>query len=305
MPSSHIQIAHIINPVFAKPGTELHIAQPLVFSSMLLAKQQAVHVTSVELLTTQYPEDHVVIPDGFTVLADLKRSVLDMQQFTKQKKLPLLADILQAAYDNSEAEYVVFTNADIILMPQFYAAVAELIGQGHDALIINRRRIEHKYDKVKQLPLLFSEIGMSHPGYDCFVLRRSLIPKLILEGICVGVPFIGVSLAHNLFAFADLLKVVDDMHLTVHQGVEVMPKRDAEYYAYNRAEFDKVIAQLKPQLKDEKLPYYNENWAMKHLKRGLNPSILTSLSVELELKGKWDRVKYRLNDLRFQLLQKR
>lgn len=305
MPSSHIQIAHIVDPVFAKPGTELHIAQPLVFESMLIAQQQAKNVAQVELLTTQYPEDHQIIPSGFTILPDLQRSVLDIQPFTKQKKLPLLADILQAAYDNSEAEYLVFTNVDIILMPQFYAAVAELIGQGHDALIINRRRIERKYNKVEQLPLLFSEIGMSHPGYDCFVFHRSLVPKLVLEGICVGVPFIGVSLAHNLFAFADNLKVVDDMHLTVHQGVEVMPKRDAEYYAYNRAEFDKVIAQLKPHLKDEKLPYYSESWAMKHLKRGLNPSILTSLSVELELKGRWDKLKYRLNDLRFQLIQKR
>ena len=305
MPSSHIHLAHIINPVFAKPGSELHIAQPLVFQSMINAQQLATNVATVELFTTQYPEDRQLIPQGFTILPDLERSVLDMHSFTQQKKLPLLADILQAAHDSSNAEYIVFTNADIILMPQFYAAVAELIGQGHDALIINRRRIERKYDKVEQLPLVLSEIGMSHPGYDCFVMRRSLIPELILEGICVGVPFIGVSLAHNLFAFADHLKVVDDMHLTVHQGVEVMPKRDAEYYAYNRTQFDKVIARLKPHLKDEKLPYYSESWAMKHLKRGLNPSIMTTLSVELELQGRWDKLKYRLNDIRFQLLQKR
>lgn len=305
MPSSHIHLAHIINPVFAKPGSELHIAQPLVFQSMINAQQLATNVATVELFTTQYPEDRQVVPQGFTILPDLKRSVLDMHSFTQQKKLPLLADILQAVHESSSAEYIVFTNADIILMPQFYGAVAELIEQGHDALIINRRRIERKYDKVEQLPLLYSETGMSHPGYDCFVLRRSLIPKLILKGICVGVPFIGVSMAHNLFAFTDHLKVVDDMHLTVHQGVEVMPKRDAEYYTYNRAEFDKVIAQLKPHLKDEKLPYYTENWAMKHLKRGLNPSIMTTLSVELELQGHWNRLKYRLNNIRFQLLQKR
>lgn len=305
MPKSHIHLAHIINPFFAKPGSELHIAQPLVFKSMLMAQQQAESVATVELLTTQYLEDHAVIPEGFRILPDLERSVLDMQQFTQQKKLPLLADIMQTAYNNSDAEYLVFTNADIILMPQFYAAITELIQQGHDALIINRRRIERKYDKVEQLPLIFSEIGMSHPGYDCFVMHRSLVPKLILEGICIGVPFIGVSLAHNLFAFASRLKVIDDMHLTVHQGMEVMPERDAEYYAYNRKEFDKVMAQLKPSLKDEQLPYYTESWAMKHLKRGLNPSILTSISVELEVKGKWQQLKYRLNNIRFQLLQKR
>ena len=306
MPKTPIHLAHIINPVLAEQGSELYIAQPMVFESMLLAKQLTADAANVTLLTTQYPEDRAIIPQQFTVLPDLQRSVLDMQQFGIQRKLPLLADILKAAYDNSAgADYLIFTNADIILMPQFYATVAELIGEGHDALIINRRRIERKYDKVGQLPLVFSEIGMSHPGYDCFVLRRDMVPDLILEGICVGVPFIGVSLAHNLFALANKLKIVDDMHLTVHLGVEVMPKRNAEYYAYNRQQFDKVIGKLKPRLTDEKLPYYSESWAKKHLKRGLNPSILTSLSVELELKGWWNKLKYRLNDLRFQLLQKR
>lgn len=305
MPHPPLHLAHIINPVNAPEGTELHTAQPLVFESMRRAAGQAKNIANIELLSTQYPEDHAIIPEYFTVLPDLERSVLDVGQFNKQKKLPLIADILQQAQNNTEADYIIFTNADIVLMPFFYEAVTELVRAGHDALIINRRRIQRKYDKVEQLPLIFSELGMSHPGYDCFVMKRSLISKLVLGEICVGIPFIGVSLAHNLFAFADNLKILDDKHLTVHLGMEVMPQRDSEYYAHNKAQFDQILTQLKPHLSDEKLPYFEEAWSTKVLKRGLNPSIMSSLGAELEIKGRWANFKYRLNNIRFQLLQKR
>lgn len=299
-----IRIAHIINPVNAAEGTELHIAQPIVFQSMQKAALDAAGVADVKLYSTQYPEDHIIIPEYLQVLPDLHRSVMDTNSFETKKKLPLIADILQALYDNSDADYLVFTNSDIILMPYFYQTIAAYIKAGHDSLIINRRRIPRKYDKPEQLPLIYAEVGMSHPGFDCFVFHRGLYEKMLLGHICIGIPFIGVSLAHNLMAFSQNLKILDKEHLTVHLGMEVMPARNPEYYWHNRNEFNKILKELKPHLSNSKLPYAEQGLIKRVLKRALNPSVFTGLSTEMEIKGFWNKLKYRLNNIRFQLLQR-
>ena len=205
-----ITIAHIINPYKATTNSELAIAQPITFESMLRAQDFSKGKVGVELLSVSYSEDHEIIPDYFTKLPDLYRSVLDVTNFSTKRKLPFINDILKSMYDNSTAEWLLYTNDDIALMPSFYETVAAMIAEGYDAILINRRRISKAYKSVGELPLLYAEIGGSHPGYDCFVFHRSLFPKLILDEICIGLPFIEVSLLHNLIAFAEKLKHADD-----------------------------------------------------------------------------------------------
>jgi hypothetical protein len=59
----------------------------------------------------------------------------------------------------SDAEWIVYTNADICLMPHFYLLVNEVIKQGYDAALITRRRISKKYKNVSEIPFMYSEIG--------------------------------------------------------------------------------------------------------------------------------------------------
>ncbi len=67
--------------------------------------------------------------------------MLDCGRFAVPRKLPLIKDILGRLYDASDAEYFIYTNVNIGLMPNFYVAVNAIIESGYDAFVINRRTI--------------------------------------------------------------------------------------------------------------------------------------------------------------------
>jgi hypothetical protein len=115
-----IHIAHLVNPVRCPAAAELTHTQPLTFESMRRAAERAGSELRVELLTTQYPQDHPVIPPYFRRTADLTRSAADMHSFTVRRELPLACDLLARLYGASEAPYLIYTNVDIILHPSFY-----------------------------------------------------------------------------------------------------------------------------------------------------------------------------------------
>lgn len=293
-----MKIAHIINPVNVPANTELGIAQPITFESIRVAHEYAKGKADVQLYTICYDEDRSVIPNYFTQLNNLSASIRN--KFPNKKKLPYIKDILQALYDNSDAEYLIYTNMDISLMPQFYVVVQTLLQEGRDALLINRRGISTKYKSPDELPLMYSDMGVVHPGFDCFVFHRSLLPKFNLAEICIGVPFLEVSLLHNFIAYANSLKLVDDLHLTFHIGTEVMPPVDKDLYLYNRAEYEqKIYPVIKSKLDIKKFPYSELPVYKRLLKWALNPCFRTHQVVELEGKDLARRWKHKIDSLRF------
>lgn len=278
-----MKFAHIINPVKVSKSSDLHLAQPITFESMRVAKDVAKNDVEVDLLTTQYQEDRAIIPDYFTVLPDLERSVLDLKSFTNSKKLPLIQDILNRMYEYSDADYFIFTNVDIGLLPNFYLYVKSEIEKGLDALIINRRIINDSYQTINDLSQIYQDKGKAHPGFDCFVFHRDLYHKIRLDQICVGIPFIGVSFAYNLFAFAKKMKLIDQEHLTFHIGMDIMPKRDQEYYWYNRNQFDLIYHEyLESNLKMANIPYSELNRLNRYWKWLRNPSLFIFKLMKLE-----------------------
>ena len=299
-----LKIAHIINPVNVNVASDLSFAQPITFETMRIAGEFAKNDVTVQMLTVQYPEDHEIIPAFFRKLPDLKRSVLDIQTFKIKKKYPLINDILLSLYEGTDCDYLIYTNSDIAIMPQFYLAVKGFIALGLDGFIINRRRVSSKFKSVNDIPLIWSEIGGPHPGFDCFVFHRSLVPKFILGNICVGVPFVEAALAYNLFAFCDSFRLFTDKHLTIHIGLEVMPVRDSEYHRFNQEEFRKIFQELRSKLTPERLPYSMLPFHRKVIKWGLNPAAFILPNLEIELKGWWKRFKFILNEIRWRWLAK-
>lgn len=297
------RIAHIINPVKAEPNSAFYTVQQITFESIRNAKRFSAD-KKIDLYTTQFVEDRAVIPSDFTVLDDLQRSVLDIAKFEKQRKLPLIADILLAVEKASNADYFVFTNMDIGLMPSFFDTISREIENGHDAILITRRRISKCYNSVSQLPEIYADTGKPHPGYDTFVFHRSLLPKFVLSEICVGVPFLEVSLLHNLIAFAQNLKLIDRAHLTFHIGMEVMPPVDAQFYWHNRNTYEtKILPAIKPFLSKEKFPYANENCISRWAKWILNPCYRSALMAEMEGMSAIRKIKFLLDEIRWQIIQ--
>jgi len=152
-----MRIAHIINPVIVGESSDLFVAQPITFETMRIAQEFARGHVDVALYSAQYPEDRSIVPEWFQITPDLDRSIFEIRSFYKKRKLPLIKDILDRLYDASDADYFIYTNVDIALMPHFYVAVNKIIETGYDAFVINRRTISQEYTNVDQLYLMFSQ----------------------------------------------------------------------------------------------------------------------------------------------------
>jgi len=277
-----IHIAHLINPVRSPVAHELSHAQPLTFESMRHAADEAEDVARVELLSTQFPEDHEIIPPFFTRTRDLDRSVADMHRFSVRRKLPMIGDLVERLYTGSSAPYLIYTNVDIIVHPSFYREVAARIKTGLDGFIINRRRVPDHYRSVADLPEIYRLRGAPHPGFDCFIFHRSLYPRFQFGCICVGIPFIEMIFSQNLFCYARNFALFDGDCLTFHLGMEIFKKRDPEYFHFNKQEFWQTIRRLLPDLDSRKFPWGNRNLFYRMVRWGLHPAIPIRLALMLE-----------------------
>jgi hypothetical protein len=218
---SQFKIAHIINPVNVGKQSDLYTAQPVTFETIRQARRSVSSELDVDIFTTGYPEDEAIMPVDFNQLPPLQRSVHDFGRFNSQKKLPLLKDILDRLYDHSDADYFIYSNVDIALMPEFYKEIKKIIERGNDAFAVNRRTISRKYSRIEEIPLMRKEVrerSHPHPGFDCFIFRRAAYPKYILGTACVGGNWIGRVLLINMIAFADSFEIFRDKKWTFHLG---------------------------------------------------------------------------------------
>ena len=240
------RLAHIVNPVLVNPSSDLFVAQPITFETMRVARDFCLGHVDVELFSAQYPEDHPVVPTGFHRTPDLEQSVLDYGQFQRHRKLPLLKDILDRLFQATSADYLIYTNVDIALLPHFYAAIDQFIRAGHDAFVVNRRTIAAKYAGLEQIPLMYADVGQPHRGWDCFVFRRDAYPGYNLGTICVGAPHVGLALIANLVAHASSFREMRFEHLTFHIGDDRSWRRGSytDYAEHNSQEALRILADL-------------------------------------------------------------
>lgn len=160
---------HIINPYPADPGSPAEFAQQVTLASMLNAQVFSSGQPAVQLAATFFPDERLSMPDGFTKFSSLERSVLDVGRFTRPNKLPLLADILQVAWKESGADYVIYTNADIAVQPHYYRVIAAILSICPTSITITRRTLLQPYHSIADLHRMYLDPGEPHRGWDCFV----------------------------------------------------------------------------------------------------------------------------------------
>lgn len=250
-----MKIAHIINPFFVDKKSRNYFVQQITFESLKKAKEFSKDKIEISLYVTGYEEDLEMMPDGFLRTDLMHKSVLDFGDFKIQRKLPLLGDILNSLNNSTRADYFIYSNVDIAVMPNFYETVKRHIESGFDAFVINRRTISDNYDCISQLPLMYAELGIPHPGYDCFVFKRSLFNKFRLYNICIGVPYIGLALYMNLVTFSKRFAKFTNAHLTFHLGDDKpwMDEKYQDYTLHNYTENDKVIDYLRYHIDPNKI----------------------------------------------------
>lgn len=240
------RIAHIVNPVLVGESSDLYIAQPITFETMRIARDSLARRTDVELFSAQYSEDHPLVPADFGRTDDLVRSILDFGQFRRPRKLPLLKDILDRLHAATDAQYMIYTNVDIGLQPHFYQAVDQFIEEGFDAFVINRRTVSDRYRDISDLPMIYTETGEPHRGWDCFVFPRDVYPQYRLGTVCIGAPRADLALISNMVAFATRFREFKDQHLTFHLGNERAWRSTAfaDYADHNTREALRILSEL-------------------------------------------------------------
>ncbi len=241
-----IKISHIINPVVAPETSDLFLAQPATFESMRKSSEYEADNVTVELYSAQFQEDGELVPSWFNKTSDLNRSVLDVGIFREHRKLPLIKDILDRLYEASNADYFIYTNADIALLPHFYTAVAQLAESGFDGMVINRRTIAKNPSDPSRIPLMWAQVGEKHPGYDCFVFRREAYPQFDLGNACIGANWIGRVLLANVHAHSVNFRIFEDFHLTFHLGDDRSWKIPgfSDYDSHNQDELLRILEKI-------------------------------------------------------------
>jgi hypothetical protein len=244
-----IKLAHIVNPVHVAETSDLSVAQPITFETMRRAQRFAVGEVDVALYAAHYPEDRPVVPHDFQHTQDLERSVLDVGIFRQPRKLPLLQDILARLHAASDADYLIYTNVDIGVQPHFYLGIRDLIEQGYDAFVVNRRTINQTPDQLSDIPLMYESVGKPHPGWDCFIFPRASFPQYDLGNVCIGTQRVGLALLANLLVHAARYREFKQMRLTFHLGDDrnlTSPAR-ADYAEHNTREVIALLHRLEKQ----------------------------------------------------------
>ena len=213
------RLAHLMNTYAAAPGSKADRIHQATYTSMQTARYFCGDLHEVRFISVQFAEDRDSTPGMFHMSGDLQRSVLDLHSFNVSRKLPLLFDILRQGIEAAgNADYIIFTNTDINLMPHFYNGISRMIDYGFDVIVVNRREIPDFSTDPEQLPLMYSDYGSSHEGYDCFVFPAAMFSQFIVNQACIGAGLVMRGLLYNLVAYARKMLLLRECHLTFHLG---------------------------------------------------------------------------------------
>lgn len=225
-----IRIAHLINPFKCNEDhpSYLYYAQPVTFKSMYAAKKEAETIgIKVDLYAVNFPEDDEIIPDFFIKLPFLRESTKTIfPDISGEKKLPIIQEMLVSIYNNTDAEYIVFTNSDIGVQRNFYVEIYNLIlSKSLNSLIINRRDNIPKFkNQIRltehHLDIIYEESGYKHRGKDCFIMKRELLKRIDMGNMFTGYPPWGNTLYTILQEIDQSCTLYTNLYLTFHLGAD-------------------------------------------------------------------------------------
>ena len=223
-----MKFAHLINPFKCAEDNSsyLYYAQPITFKSMYNAQLEALKVgIDIKLYTVNYPEDDEIIPEYFIKLPHLKKSTMsEFPKIARNRKLPIIQEMFNSILQNSDADYIIFTNSDIGVQKNFYKKVNEFIHKDNlKSFIINRRDNIPKFkDKKrltdKNLDIIYKEIGQTHPGKDCFIMHRKILEKINMNLMFTGYPPWGFKLHSCMKKIDKKTHLYTNKYLTFHLG---------------------------------------------------------------------------------------
>jgi hypothetical protein len=236
--SEDISFSHIVNP-FPAPGDSEHgRASEITFASLRAAvARAAVAGIDVEVRAVVLPGDERAAEPPCVVVPKLTRTIKDLYKLRPERPLPLIADLLEKGAEGAKGSYVVFTNMDIAVQPDFYVELHRLIFERFAnglPFIVYRRNIDASFTSSEQLPEMYVAPGKLAYGYDCFVFPVEYVSRLDLGHCCIGTAHFDDLLFMNLDALSGFRAGrVDDVALTFHIGNEISWTRHMDHIEHN------------------------------------------------------------------------
>jgi hypothetical protein len=249
-----IAFSHIINPFPAPKDSEHGRASAITFASLRAAAARAAAAgIDVEVRAVVLPGDEHAAESPCVVAPQLTRTVKDLYKLRPERPLPLIADLLEKGAEGARGTYVVFTNMDIAVQPDFYVELRRLIlerfGKGIP-FIVYRRNIDASFSSPEQLPEMYAAPGKLAYGCDCFVFPVEYVLKLDLGHCCIGTAHFDDLLFMNLDALSGFRAGrVDDVQLTFHIGNEIGWTRHMDHIEHNLAESLSAIERIREHLR--------------------------------------------------------
>jgi len=237
--SEDVAIVHVISlfkvELCQYPYCPFDQAQSVVIGSMQRAREKA--RTPVIFATATLPGDEDALPSNFLQFPLVRSTVSENENanvFTK--KLPFIQDIFDETLKSNIAfEYMIYTNSDIILHENFYDIVQKQIKLGFDFFTINRQTISNNRNRdgklytASDLDEIFTQKTKTHPGTDCFIIKRSVLEKLNIGKMCLGASAVAnmINLQAIYFAHKSTQFVSNALKATYHLGDDRSWKSEA------------------------------------------------------------------------------
>lgn len=143
--------------------------------------------------------------EGVDTSFRLKTSSKDLVK-NGTKKLPLISEILFSGF-KYDADYVVYTNSDVIIMPHL---IEYIINEKPDCMAISRLDIEHidTFDNILNQDI--RPIRYEIAGGDVFVLKREWFnkyKKYLWSNFLMGMPYFDNALMGLMVIFGEKFKL--------------------------------------------------------------------------------------------------
>lgn len=245
-----ISFCHIINPFPCPEESEHGRASKITYESLRIAVMEARQQDiEVEIHAVVLPGDEIAIKPPAQLGGLLSRTIQDIRPMSPKRPYPLISDILRKGAESTQYDYLIFTNMDIAVQPDFYLRLHEIIEKRFEPatpFIIYRRNIPSRYHRIEQLPEMYKQPGQIAYGYDCFVFPKSYVAQLDLGHCCIG----AAHFDYLLFIALDVVsgfkaKRINDLPLTFHIGNDISWSSQIDYIEHNLSESLAAIQRMR------------------------------------------------------------
>jgi len=127
--------------------------------------------------------------------------------------LPAVADLIERAWHETTGDYLIYTDPDVCVSPEFFNVVATAVDDDPQAVCINAA-------------------GQSMTDPDCLMIRRDFLPSLKFRDVLAGAPCSTLGLLAGCMSHADGFTIVDDANVTRRSALGRI--EDDTVVAYNR-----------------------------------------------------------------------